>query len=845
MSGLRILLLRATRLVRRAPVRSMTTGLLVMAAVLAGTLWLSTARGNYQADYSAESQFGQADVRYGLYPTGAMSNDDGPVPNVPVADQVDAVLAALPDDADTAVLESFDGLRLGNVAISDPLTVHQGPWGDPLLRGLVDLADGRLPGPGEVVVSPELAASAGLDLGDDLAILDPPAVMEVVGLGSTTGPLGLLVAPGEFVVSEPEMADLVGTAGPQGSASVLATLPAGVDPPQVPIGDSSGDGQIALPFTRDDLFDNAPTRTPVAIVVLVIAFVAVSAGAAFAIGAARRRRALGLLASNGATPAQLRLAAGTEALVVSVPAVALGAGAAIAVPFVWVQLRLPGWDRIWQVDVSPGWVALLALAAVAAAVLGTIVFSGSITQTSVPALLDQRSAVRRPTTTRPRRGTWVFVLVVVAALFALPLAALLTSRSAAIGASVGVLLTIAAWGLGALAVVVFARWVLARHAVGRLVGRDLARRPLGTGAAVAVVAVWSFAAVVWALTAGIGGEDFDEAASQAGPPAEAEPVTGTITIEPAPTMPLRHRSSAAGDGPAAVPDQLRDRLAALGLDTRWATVGQFTGDCPVCPGDYRPTVMVLDSVDGLGLPARTEEALRAGSAVTAFDLDGVDGATIGGLPVTVAPLPLVANAAMLAEFSPPGGTPLANQTEVLVGSTTGLSDAAAADVVLELADAGVTFGTDDPRVQPVTTAEANGLGLDVGQPVDREPLWWALSVVALALVTMAATVAHRREHGEAAHVLWVLGAGPGAGRQLAALTAGTIATVGVLIGSTTAAAVVAAIWVNRADLDLADVIQTRRVLTVLAVVVVVPAAAMALGRLLPAPRSVRADVRPA
>jgi hypothetical protein len=91
----------------------------------------------------------------------------------------------------------------------------------------------------------------------------------------------------------------------------------------------------------------------------------------------------------------------------------------------------------------------------------------------------------------------------------------------------------------------------------------------------------------------------------------------------------------------------------------------------------------------------------------------------------------------------------------------------------------------------------------------------------------------------------VLGAGPDAGRQLAALTAGTIAVIGVLIGVTTAATVVAVTWLGRDDLDLADVLQTRRVLTVLAVVVLVPLAAVALGRLLPAPRSVRADVRPA
>jgi hypothetical protein len=83
-TGLRILLLRATRLVRRAPVRSLTTGLLVTAAVMAGTLWLSTARGNHEANFSAASQLGQADVRYGLYPSGIMSNEDGPMTAVPV-----------------------------------------------------------------------------------------------------------------------------------------------------------------------------------------------------------------------------------------------------------------------------------------------------------------------------------------------------------------------------------------------------------------------------------------------------------------------------------------------------------------------------------------------------------------------------------------------------------------------------------------------------------------------------------------------------------------------------------------------------------------------------------------
>ncbi len=843
MSGLRIMLLRATRLVRRAPVRSVTTGLLVMASVLAGSLWLSTSLGHYEAEIADTSQLGRADVRYGLYPWGTMSNEDGPVPPVPVREQVDAVIAALPDGAEVAVLEVFDGLGLGNAAIANPLVVTQGPWGDPMLAGMMELADGRVPGPGEVVVSPELAAATGLDLGDELVTLDPPAALEVVGLGSISGPPGVLVAPGEFVAADPGST----TTAPQGSASVLATLPAGEDPPRVAIVSSDGVGQVAEPFTRDDLFDNDPTRTPAVIISLVIVFVGLSAGSAFAIGAARRRRALGLLAANGATPAQLRMAAGAEAMVVSVPAVALGVAAAVAVPVVWVQLRLPGWDRIWQVEMSPGWIGLLAVAAVVAAVLGTVAFSGSATRTAVPTLLDQRGPVRRPMATRPRWGILAVVLGVVAALVALPLVGIVAARGAAIGAVVTVLLMVVVWCAGAAGVVALARWVLARNPVGRLVGRDLARRPMGTGAAVMVVTVWCFAAVVWALTAGISGEDSAAAEERSLATVEAEAqveaAPGTLTIQPAPTAPLRHRSSITEGESAGVPEQLGDRLAELGLATRSATVGVFTGDCPVCPGDYRPTVIVLDSVDGLDLPAATEDALLAGSAVTAFDLDGVDGATIGGLPITVAPLPLGANAAMLAEFAPDGSTELAAQTQVLVGSTEGLSDAAAAEVMVELAEAGLVASSQDLRMQPITTAEANGLGLT--EPVDRDSLWWGLSVVVLALVTTAATVAHRREHGEAAHVLWVLGAGPRAGRRLASLTAGAIATIGVLLGATTAIAVVAVTWLTRDDLDPTEVLEPRRVLTVLAVVVLVPAASVALGRLLPAPRWVHADVRPA
>lgn len=857
MKGLRILLLRASRLVRRAPVRSLTTGLLVMAAVLVGSLALSESRGHYEANSSVESQLGKADVRYNLFgngffppaPPGGIPptpdlGGDGPVDGArPIAEQVATVIDALPKGADVAVLESFGNARVGAVAWSDPLTVYQGPWGDPLLDGVVDLADGRLPGPGEVVVPPSLAVSEGLDIGDRLVLLEPAAVLDVVGIGSAGAWPQLLVAADEFVASE---APAQGTAATLAGASVLATLPPGQDAPEVQVGSTPGDVTVAFPFDRGSFIGPPPTGTSTGIVALALAFVGLSAGAAFAIGAARRRRALGLLAVNGATQGQLRLAAGAEAVVVSVPAVLVGAVAATLLPTVWVQVRLPGWDRIWQMALPLRWVGLLAVAAVAAAVLGTIVFSGSVTGAAVPALLDARGVGRRSAPARPRRGVWAVVLTVVAiSLVLLPIPALLLAGRS--GALVwGLLVALGVWGAGALAVVAVARWALGRHAVGRLVGRDLVRRPSGAGAAVMVIAIWSFAAVVWTLTSGTGGDDrpgeFERSSPSAEPTPQPEEMIGTITIQPPARTAVVQRSSTAPENPGELQNDLRDRLAALGLVTQPATVGVFAGPCEVCPEGYRPTVMMLDSVSGLGLPRLTETALLAGSVVTALDLEGIDGSTVGGQQVTVAPLPLNANAAMLNEFAPEGAA-LEDPVEVLVGSTTELSDTAAADVTAELADAGVLVSSDDQRVQPITTAEAYGLGL--AEPTDRDALWWATSVLLLALVTMAATAAHRREHGEVAHVLWLLGAGPGAGRRLAALTAGTIAAVGVLIGSSAAATVVAATWLRRTDLDIADVVEPRRVLMALAVIVVVPAAAATLGRLLPPPRSVRSDVGPA
>jgi hypothetical protein len=817
-TGLRILVLRATRLVRHAPARSTATGLIVVVAVLVGSLWLSQSRGHAEALNSVSSQFGRADVRYDVSDHAA----------TPIGQQTADVLETLPDESEVAVLQSFANLSARSEAAHTLVEVVQGPWSDPLLDGMVTLADGRLPRSGEVVVHPELAVSLGVDLGDRLVVHEPSVELEVVGLGTAGGWPRLLVAEGEFVLAD-DVAPGEVLGGP--NAAVLATLPAGGPAPEVDVG-TADVPQLVWPVERDDLGISAATS--VSIVAVVLVFVGLSAGAAFAIGAARRRRSLGLLAANGATDDQLRLSAAAEALVVSVPAALLGVVTAVVVPALWVRWRLPGWDRLWQMVLPWPWAALLALAAVVASSVGTLAFSHPVAGATVPSLLDGRAPTRRSGSTGSSSRAWMVVVVLLALLVISPaLGRVGMPGTAALGLVV--------WCAGAVVVVTVARRVLARHAVGRLVGRDLARRPLGAGAAVMVISVWTFGSVLATMTAGIGGDDAVEQTTayvESGAPPERQ--FPLFTLQPPAAESLRHSSSPPTGEPTTLPGGLRRELDELGVTSQLATVGVFTGPCDVCPGDYRPTVMVLDSVDGLGLPAETETALRSGSVVIGIDLDGIEGSTVEGLPVTVAPLPLDANAAMLRQFGP-GGSRLDDPVEALVGSTAGLSDAAVAKVANVLGDAGVELQSDDLRLHPVQ--DLGPFRSSSGRNWDG-PLW-AASALVLVFVTVAATVAYRREHREAAHVLWLLGAGPRVGRRLASLTAGTLATVGVLVGSTTAITAVTASWLARDDLAVRDVLEPSRLLGVVGLIVLVPVAASLLGRLLPPPRSVRTEVRPA
>ncbi|MBS1837389.1 MAG: hypothetical protein JST64_06795 [Actinobacteria bacterium] len=892
------LLRRARRLAWRSPLRTAWTALLVAAAVAVGAAALSVLWGHHLAVGSVDGAFGSADVVY-----------DGSVsPATEVPRVAEAVRSALPTGSRLQVEETVTGLVLTGDHRGGSGSVHMADWNDPLLHGVIGLLQGRVPRRGEAVLSPALAEATDLRIGGRIRLTGSERTLVVVGIG-TIGAIGngspraAAVAPGELVP--------VSSASPSPEATVRAYvgLPAGgVAPPASSIGmDGPGVEGSAItgaaipgvavqgPYGRNDPggiapdgttlvgHSAAPLGTMTLALGLVVAFVALLAGATVGIGARRRMRANGLLAVNGAGDGQLAMAAASEAIVVALPATILGVVAAVLGRLMWVRLRLPGWAAAVDAAFDWPWILPLVAVAVAAAGLGAVIVSRPSRRMAAAALLDGRDRVTRPAGGSPRIG-WVGWLLLGALAWVVLGGALAGTMgwfvgSASLGGAVVLLVLWLACGFGALRLT---RLVLARDPIGRVVDRDLRHRWLGSTATIVVVATWVFVAVAGTATAGFGTSDYvnasasslvepapstSETASPVAVPTTtllvtAPPVPGTPSTALAPTRPpaplvpgssvlvqAMPEPSSNGSGaptawvlrgseptpakptaPTRLPDGLAAELAGAGLTTSSGVVGEWTGPCPACPSGFTPTVLVLQRAEGVGLAPATVDLLNAGNAVTPFDIAGIENQTVAGVPVRVGSVPSGANAVLLAS-SASEDLRLADPRPALIGPAAGLSDTQASRIIDIAEQKGLAIGFDDPRFDQLRSTKDSGATVLGGRHVWIVWPW----LVVLLVVTLAATAAHRREHGEAARVLRVLGASPRLARRLASLTAATLTGVGVALGLT-AAFLLLAVAVTRMRPG-SDGPWNRSATLVLVVSLALPVVVALLARLIPPYRS--------
>lgn len=400
MSGWALPLRIARRTVRRALGRTLLVaalvGLPVAAATWIGTIYRATSP---TGEVLATTELGQADARLDVSPYRALE----PLrerPSLAMDDPAPAAGAGEPVRDPSA----FDprpllpsGTKLarqltesGSVDIRGPRTdstaiVVTGDGQDDLTRGTYRLDSGRYPvRTDEVAVSPALAEYLGIRDGESVRsgatlMTKTGQRFTVVGLART------LSTPEHRTVFAPPRSPLA-PSDPERAVRYLALLPAGTD------ADALTDrlvshGLVLLP--RANIVDPPPgpygdggqDAAATAVMALVIGFgileIVLLAGTAFAVGARRQTRELGLVLAAGGTARDVRrivLAQGLFAgLLGSSGGLVLSLGAVVAGKPLWERMTgtlITAWQFPWTSIVVIGLLGLFA--GLAAAVIPAV-----------------------------------------------------------------------------------------------------------------------------------------------------------------------------------------------------------------------------------------------------------------------------------------------------------------------------------------------------------------------------------------------------------------------------------------------------------------------------------------
>lgn len=306
------------------------------------------------------------------------------------------------DDSGGVIARTTDGLTRPMFRELD--------YTDPLAQGTVTQVDGRAPRTtDEVVATTVLLRTLGMKVGDRVQLTRPERTLTIVGTyrsyGGFFGQQTFVGLPGTVLPELRAGTDgealgnrtyLVDTPQPMTWAQVLQLNERGVTaysryvvehPPP----------RSEVPLYANSVDSGGVDFAVIAAVALVVGLsvleVSLLAGAAFAVGARRQSRALGLLAATGGTARQVRRVVLAQGLVLGAAGGAVGVAAGILAAYVAVPVA----NRWSAVSVPPPDIRPLELAALVA--LG-------VTTGLIAALLPARTAARQDVVAalRGRRG---------------------------------------------------------------------------------------------------------------------------------------------------------------------------------------------------------------------------------------------------------------------------------------------------------------------------------------------------------------------------------------------------------------------------------------------------------
>ncbi|MGI8759502.1 MAG: FtsX-like permease family protein, partial [Acidimicrobiales bacterium] len=406
MTGWRALLRVARRDVRRHRGRSLLIVLLVALPVAAMTLALVLGRtAELTPDQRASGYLGQADL---------LVDSAGVDPG-----EWQEILPA--GSRWVRVGQDFDGIA---VVRGDELfraSAFETELGGPLVAGRWQLVEGRAAAGGdELVVSPDVAGDLGVAVGDRLELRRPRRTVTVTGIAIMPTRLGwpfVVVPPGWWSAGGAGSGHdggqwLVDVGGAE-VESVVESLQAAFAPVEPVLSEAfrnGGPSRYLSVHTRADLRSegspNLAGQVTITYVVgaLALAWTGAVAAAAFAVGARRRLREVGLVAAAGGGPRQLRGLLLADGAVLG----AWGATAGVGLGLAAAAAMRPHLDRLFDHVIGPLRVPVLAVVGAAtvgalAAILAAVAPARGAARVPVLAAL---AGTRPP---RPRTRSWLAV----------------------------------------------------------------------------------------------------------------------------------------------------------------------------------------------------------------------------------------------------------------------------------------------------------------------------------------------------------------------------------------------------------------------------------------------------
>lgn len=224
-------------------------------------------------------------------------------------------------DADAVVERRRAGLATDATSPDDEMRVVIADAGDvfsPSLTGVYELVDGRVPGDAELTVSGALRRESGIDVGDVVYVGRDRRAFDVVGIHQRRNALGVA----SIALSSMDTGGTLGLLDQTVAyyTDVETLISAGSD--STP--GSFGSGYF---LRADQQLDRVPAEVRFGVQMGSAAFLIVLAlliSSAFASGARRQLREVGLIAANGADPRQVRRAFALQGAITALAGLALG-----------------------------------------------------------------------------------------------------------------------------------------------------------------------------------------------------------------------------------------------------------------------------------------------------------------------------------------------------------------------------------------------------------------------------------------------------------------------------------------------------------------------------------------